>query len=253
MRMSVCFPAFVLLIFAAPPPLEAAPWYQRESCVAASRLIFAADLENARTSIDRLIAAPDLDDQACGHWADLILTEMSQVQKRDDARRRAAAERLFRFAFQHRARADLRHLALEARLFQVRHLVQEGRLGPAKKSLETLVRQLERERSIRTPTIAFVESVVGGSMEAGALPVRMLLAALSLPSIAGADRSLESLIEGDTVYRDCALLVAHHFARHKEGFALGTPCRLSADLAERFPTNEELRSLHEADGCSGSG
>ena len=71
------------LSLSAQSAYAADPWFVRKECIEATKLTYAARLDEARTKATAFLESKDLDARACGIWLSVGLTEM-EIALSDD-------------------------------------------------------------------------------------------------------------------------------------------------------------------------
>lgn len=225
----------------------AQPWYARAECHAAQAAVMAAEVNAAKTAIEKLQNHRDLELRACAVWLEVKLSDVEMaLEGTSDAlleRSRDRLESLFKFAMRYgRQRRHLLDLAIEARMYRVRLMAERddraGALSEARKVEKMLASRAEANP---TPTRRYARGMVdlGVSQSTWALRVLLKMAGLGGDESRGR-RLLEALAEGDTVYRGDALFILHHFARQGSTPSRADTERYGLKLVEAFGQNPQF-------------
>jgi hypothetical protein len=220
------------------------PWFQRPSCDAVEKLIFAGALEQAEPALSALEASRDPDDQACGVWVRMSLAEYRiaffgqtpELLEEQDRR----LGRMYGFARAHeKLGARFRDLALEARIRRIRVLFAGNKRQEAVKEARRVQALLDAPRSDpATPSYDYTIGLVNSAVAFSPWAARALL---KVAGISGDGelgyQALRRLVDGPTVYRHEAVYVSHHFAEQEPTGPFGPPTSYSARLHQAFPAN----------------
>lgn len=248
-RRSLAAVLFLSIFFAAsfPSSVEAQPWFERAPCKEASDLALATEFVAAETKLAPLEASKDLDDQACGVWLRVGLSELKIAvlggTPENLAARKKALSHMYGFAKTFKSRgARFLDLEYEARLRRVRVLLEEGESKEALSEAKIVQKMIaDRPKAAPTPTLDYSIGVLNAALASPGWAARALL------SVAGLDSdkevgaaALNKLSDGNSLYKWDAIYVAHHFAREVEGAGFRAPSAYSQPLLERFPTNPQF-------------
>jgi hypothetical protein len=249
------------LSLSAQPALAADPWFVRADCMEATRLTYAARLDQAKARAAALLASKDLDARACGIWLSVGVTEM-EIALFDDEERLLARmakelDAMHSFGSEHGHVAQrFEDLVIEATLRRVHLEVRRGERSAAIRAVEQAQKLMEKRRRVPTgtPTYFYAEGVANLALTHAAWPVRTIL---KLVGVEGDEergrKAMKKLLERESVYRPEATCVTRSFALDSAE-ALGAPLEYSERMYTSFPENPQMafdvaNDLREANRC----
>jgi hypothetical protein len=237
------------------------PWFVRKDCIEATKLTFAARLEEAKAKAKAFLASEDLDARACGIWLSVGLTEMEIALSDDEekllARMDAELGAMHAFGAEHGHVAQrFEDLIIEATLRRVHLEVRRGERSAAIRAVEQAQKLMEKRRRIRTgtPTYFYAEGVANLALTHAYWPIRTIL---KLVGVEGDEErgqlAMKKLLDRESVYRPEATCVTRSFALDSAE-AMGAPLEYSQKMYQSFPENPQMafdvaNDLREANRC----
>jgi hypothetical protein len=235
------------LLLSAEQAFAADPWFVRKECIEATRLTYAARLDEARSRATALLQSKDLDAQACGIWLSVALTEMEIALSDDEqkllARMTKELDTMEAFGRDHGHVAQrFKDLIIEATLRRVHLNVRLGERAAAIRAVEKAQDLMIERRRVRggTPTYFYAEGVANLALTHADWPVRTIL---KLVGVEGDEtrgqKAMRILLEKDSVYRPEATCVVRAFALDSAE-TLGAPLEYSQKMYTSFPDNPQM-------------